>query len=56
MSADAINQTSNAATYYGLYRVSHSTLNFNDAFFDEFGINAALAGISWAELLICESA
>jgi len=36
MSADAINQTSNAATYHGAYRVSYSEFNFNGAFFDEF--------------------
>lgn len=36
MSADAINQTSNAATYRGVYRVSYSAFNFNGAFFDKF--------------------
>lgn len=35
MSADAINQTSNAATYHGVYGVSYSAFNFNGAFLDE---------------------
>lgn len=36
MSADAINQTSNAATYHRVYRVSYSAFNFNGALSDEF--------------------
>lgn len=42
MSADAINQTSNAAAYHGVYRVSYSAFNSNGAFSNEFRINLDL--------------
>lgn len=55
MSADAINQTSNAATYHGVrteYRTTHSILMA--AFFDEIGIDFTSMGTlkeaSWKDI------